>query len=109
LEVKNSHFQKAQISHFQLPPFEKKDEPSPWKKSHFFGSHFSCERGKQPTFKFDIDSEVLFIYRLIPREFDFLGRLTVFGITPVSRFLGAYRRVHGRIQHKSACFWVSVD
>jgi hypothetical protein len=23
--------------------------------------------------------------------------------------LGAYRRVHGRIQHKSACFWVSVD
>jgi hypothetical protein len=56
-----------------------------------------------------MDSEVLFIYRLIPREPNFLGWLTAFGTSPVSRFLGASCSVHGRIQHKSACLWVSVD
>jgi hypothetical protein len=64
-------------------------------------SHFSCERDGQPTFEFDIDSEVLFIYRLIPRMPDFLGWLTIFDTTPIGRFFwgGASRSVHSRIQH----------
>jgi hypothetical protein len=43
------------------------------KKFYFFRVLFSCERHRQPNFKFDMDSEVLFIYRLMPRRPDFLG------------------------------------
>jgi hypothetical protein len=51
---------------------------------------------------------MFFIYRLIPRMLDFLGWLDALGTEPISRFLGASRSAHGRIKHKSACFWVSV-
>jgi hypothetical protein len=46
---------------------------------------------------------------MILRKFDFLEWLAAFGTTPVSRFLGASRSVHRRIQHTNACFWVSVN
>jgi hypothetical protein len=59
-----------------------------WKVSLFFGPHFSCEQDGQPNFKFDIDSEVLSIYRLIPRKTNFLGCLTIFDTTPICRFWG---------------------
>jgi hypothetical protein len=49
---------------FQTPAFGKGQT---LEKSYFFGSHFSCERDGRPNFKFGIDSEVLFIYQLIPR------------------------------------------
>jgi hypothetical protein len=80
--------------------------PAIWKKSHFFGFRFSCERYGQPTIKFSIDLEMLFIYRLIPSKFDFLGGLAIFDTTPISRYFGASRGIHGRIQHKNACFWI---
>jgi hypothetical protein len=89
---------------FQTPPFERKD-----RKVSLFGAYFSCEQDGEPKFKFDIDSEVLFIYRLIPRNPDFLERLVIFEATPIGRFLGASRSVHDRIQHKRACFSVSFD
>jgi hypothetical protein len=54
----------------------------------FFEIHFSCKRGGQSNFKFDIDSEVLFIYRLVPRKPDFLGRLAIFDTTPIGRSWG---------------------
>jgi hypothetical protein len=57
-----------------------------WKKSHFFEGHFSCERDGQPTFKFEIDSEVLFTYRWLSRKLDFLGWLDIFYTTPIGRF-----------------------
>jgi hypothetical protein len=38
-----------------------------------FVAHFSCERDGQPNFKFGMNLEVLFIYRLISRKSDFLG------------------------------------
>jgi hypothetical protein len=41
-----------------------------------------------PTSISDIDSEVLFIYDLIPRKFDFLERFASLGTTPISRFFG---------------------
>jgi hypothetical protein len=47
----------------------------PWKKSHFFRAHFSCEQDWQTNFKFAIDSDVCFIYRLLPRKPNFLGWL----------------------------------
>jgi hypothetical protein len=53
--------------------------------------------------------EVLFIYRLIPRKPNFLGWLAIFDTTPIGRFWGASRSVHGRIQLQNACFWVSVN
>jgi hypothetical protein len=81
----------------------------PEKSLTFFEGHFFCERDEQPILKFDMYSEVLFIYRLIPRKPDFLGWLTAFNTAPIGRFLGASRSVHGHIQHKNACFWVSVD
>jgi hypothetical protein len=62
--------------------------PSRWKKSHFFRSPFSCERDKQPTMKFNIDTEVLFIYRLIPRKPGFRESMVFFDTTPISRFAG---------------------
>jgi hypothetical protein len=74
-----------------------------------FWSPFSCERDKRPIFKFDINLEVLFIYRMIPSKANFPGRLAILYTTPIVRFLGAFRSVHDRIQHIIACFWVSVD
>jgi hypothetical protein len=56
----------------------------------FFGFRFSCEQTRQPAFEFDIASEVLFIYRLIPRKFDFLRWLAALGTTPVNRFSGGF-------------------
>jgi hypothetical protein len=43
------------------PRHLKKGQAIPWKKLSFFKSHFSCEWSRQPTFKFDIDSEIIFI------------------------------------------------
>jgi hypothetical protein len=62
-----------------------------------------------PTSKFDTDSEVLFIYRLISRKPDFLGWLVIFDTTPLGRFGEASRGVHGHIKVQNACFWVSFD
>jgi hypothetical protein len=82
---KSSHFQIARIFfNFNLRRLEK---VSPLKKSHFFGSHFSCERDGQPNFKFNIDSKVLFIYRLVPRKPDLFGLPAIFDITPIGRIL----------------------
>jgi hypothetical protein len=53
-------------------------------KVTFSGAHFPCERNGQPNFKFYMDSEVLFIYRLIPRKFDLMGRLAAFSTLPRS-------------------------
>jgi hypothetical protein len=91
----------------QPSPFGKVHPP--WKKSHFFRSQFSCKRNRQPTIKFNVGPEVLFIYRLIPRKFGFCESIAFFDTTPISRFLGGSRSVHGRIQHTIACFWVSID
>jgi hypothetical protein len=66
----------------------KKGQAVPFEKVSLCGSHFSCKRDRQPVFKFDMDPEVLFIYRLTPRKLDFLGWLAVFDTTPVSRFFG---------------------
>jgi hypothetical protein len=52
---------------------KKMDVKSSQFKFHFFGVHFSCERDERPNFKFDKESEVLFIYRRIPRKPNFLG------------------------------------
>jgi hypothetical protein len=79
-------------------------------KSHtFLGLNFSSEQDRQPTIKFNIDPEVFFIYRLIPRKSSFLDLIVFFDTTPISRFLGASFSVHDSIQCKSACFWVPVD
>jgi hypothetical protein len=51
---------------------------------------------------------VRFIYRLLPRKFDFLRWLAGFGTTPIGRFSGASRSVHGCMQHKNACFWILI-
>jgi hypothetical protein len=63
------------------PVYKRKD-----RKVSLFGAHFSCEQDGQPNYKFDIDSEVLLIYRLILREPDFLGRLVIFDTIPIGRF-----------------------
>jgi hypothetical protein len=89
------------------PAIWRKDRP--WKRSYFFVAYFFYERDGQPNFRFDIDSKVLFIYRLIPRKPNFFGRLAIFYTTPIGRFFGASRSVHGRIQHKGAVTWVSGD
>jgi hypothetical protein len=90
---------------FQTPPFEKRTD----KKPHFSWILFSCEQNKHPNFKLDIKTKVLYIYRLIPRKPYFLEWLAIFDTTTICRFFGASRSAHGCIQHKSACFWVSVD
>jgi hypothetical protein len=74
-----------------------------------FGSHFSCGWDRQPTFKFDINLEVLFIYRLIPRNPGFLWSSAEFDSTPISRFFKAFCSSHGCILHKHAPFFVSFD
>jgi hypothetical protein len=107
MDVKSSHFQKVDFLIFKRRHLRRKDRP--WKKSHFFEAHFSCERNGQPNFKFDIDSEVLFIYRLIPRKPTLFGRIAIFYTTPIVRFLRASRSVHGRIQRKGADVWASVN
>jgi hypothetical protein len=78
MKVNSLHFKKVSNFNFQSPPFEKRTALT------------FLERGGRPmaSFKFDIDSEVRFIYPLIPRKSDFLGWLAVFYITPITRFLG---------------------
>jgi hypothetical protein len=60
------------------------------KTSHFFLDFIFLVNGTDNSFKFDINSEVLFIYCLIPRKLDFIGWLAAFDTTPVSRFLRAH-------------------
>jgi hypothetical protein len=103
---KSSHFQVCSSGFLFFQPRHLKKVQ---KSLTFFGSHFSCEENGQTNFKFVIELEVLFIYRLIPRETDCPGWLTAFATTPVSRFLGASRSFLGRTQRKSTCLWVSVD
>jgi hypothetical protein len=71
-------------------------------------SHFSCERNKQSTIKFNIDLEVAFIYRLIPRKSGFRWVHWRFWYHSNHSLLGASFDFHGGIRHKSVCFWVSV-
>jgi hypothetical protein len=97
---------KLRFFDFQSPLFEERTD---LEKFHFFGAHFSCEQDGQPKFKFDTDSEVLFIYRLIPRKPDLFGRLAIFATTPIGRILRASWSVHGCIQHKCAGVWISVN
>jgi hypothetical protein len=61
-------FQKLKFPNLSNPTNWKKDRP--WKKFHFSWISF-FERDRQPNFSFDTDSEVLFIYRLIPRKLNF--------------------------------------
>jgi hypothetical protein len=55
----------------------------------FVGLDFPREQDKQTTIKFNINSKVLFTYRLIPRTSGFREQTVFFGTIPVSRFLGA--------------------
>jgi hypothetical protein len=93
-------------------------KPRRWKKgqtiplekvSLFFGFHFSCERYGQSTSKFDMDLEVLCIYRLVPRKFDLLGQVGAFGTIPASRFGGLLVALTAAYSIPIACFWVSVN
>jgi hypothetical protein len=65
-----------EVCFISTPAIWRKDRP--WKKFYFFGARFSCEWDGRPNFKFDADSEALFIYRLIPREPDLVGWLANF-------------------------------
>jgi hypothetical protein len=94
---------------FHVPPFGKTTDHPLRKSSTFYRSEFSCERNKQPTVKFNIDLEVLFIYRLIPRKLGFRGWVGFFDTTPISRHLKASFSVHGDVRHNSAYIWVSFN
>jgi hypothetical protein len=75
----------------------------------FLESHFSPEWDRQPTIKFNMNSDVPFIFRLIPVKPGFLGWIVVFDTTPISRFFKASYSVNGLVEHQSACFLVSMD
>jgi hypothetical protein len=74
----------------ETPPFVKStDYLSPWKSPILLGLHSSCERGRKPVIKFNIDPEVFFfIFRLIPRKSDFRELIAFFDTTPISHFWG---------------------
>jgi hypothetical protein len=61
-------FQKAEILKSLTPRHLEKGRTSPGKFSTYFKSQFSCEVVRQPTINFDVDPEVPFFYRLIPRK-----------------------------------------
>jgi hypothetical protein len=75
----------------------------------FFKSQLYCERDRQPTIKFGINTEVRVIYRLTPKKYGFRESIVFFDTTPISSFWGDSFSVHGGIQRKSACFWVSAN
>jgi hypothetical protein len=56
---------------FSNPAISKK-ETTASKKSQLFRSQFSCERNRQSTIKFDVDLDMIFIYRLVLRKLGFL-------------------------------------
>jgi hypothetical protein len=80
-------FQVVQIYIIFKPRILKKGQTL-WKNAYFFGAHFSCDRDGWPNFKLYIDSEVLFIYRLMPRKTECLKWLAIFDTTPIGRFRG---------------------
>jgi hypothetical protein len=69
---------------FQPPPFEKKTAPL-GKSPTFFKPLFSWERNRKPTIRFKMDLEVLCIYRMTPRKFDFRELVVFFNITSINR------------------------
>jgi hypothetical protein len=62
---------------FPKATFPNFSNPAIWKKLHFFGSPFSCERDRQSTIKFSMDPEVLYIYRMIPENLIVLDGLLI--------------------------------
>jgi hypothetical protein len=93
----------------KVPIFKPRHLDLPLEKFHFFRHQFSWERNRQSTIKFDIDLDVLLIYRMILRKFGLCESIVFFDTTPISRFLGSSFSVHSDIRHKGACFWVSHD
>jgi hypothetical protein len=84
MEVKSS----SNSSYFLLFKPRHLEKGETLEKVLLFGAHFSCEWNERLDFKFNIDLEVLFIYRRIPRKPDFLGWLAIFDTTPIGRFWG---------------------
>jgi hypothetical protein len=68
------------------------------------GCHFSCERGRPPTFRFYMAIDAFSIYRLLARKVGLLGWIAVFDTITISRFLGVSCSIYGCIQHKIAWF-----
>jgi hypothetical protein len=100
----------ALCNNVHTPAFGKRSDHPLGKSPTFLGSHFSCERDKQPTFKLEINSEMLFIYRLTPRRLGFLGWIDFFDPTPISRFFGPSFSVHGLMNIKMHVYWdKSID
>jgi hypothetical protein len=87
----------------------KKGQTIPFEKVSHFRFKFSCKRNRQPTIEFDVDLDVLVIYRRAPRTHNFIESIGFFDTTLISRYLEASFSVHGVIRHKRACFWVSFD
>jgi hypothetical protein len=52
---------------FHTPPFGKR------RKNFSRKDSFPCERDRKTNYKFDIGSNMRFIYRRIPSKIDFLG------------------------------------
>jgi hypothetical protein len=75
----------------------------------FLASLFSPELNRQPNFKFNMDLDVPFIFRLIQCAPGFLGYIDNFQAAPTSRFFTANSSAHSPIEHKSACFLVPFD
>jgi hypothetical protein len=65
------------IFNFPTPPFEERTDLGKSLTFFWYG---------QPDFKFDIDSEGLFINRMILRKTDSIGWLVAFDTTPIGRF-----------------------
>jgi hypothetical protein len=87
MDVKSSNFQFVQIFFIFNPRHLKKGQTL--ESLPFYGLYF-YERDGRTNFKFNIALEVHFIYRLIPRKLDFLGRLPIFDTTPIGRFWGLF-------------------
>jgi hypothetical protein len=66
-------FQKLKLSPFNPRRSEKGQIPPLGKSPTFLESHIFCERDRQPAFKFRIASEVLLIYRRMPKKLSFLA------------------------------------
>jgi hypothetical protein len=73
-----SNFQNfRELVDLQTPPFVKRTDHTHGKSHFFLASHFSLEWNRQSAFKFDMDLDVLLIYRLIPRRFGLLHKLPI--------------------------------
>jgi hypothetical protein len=92
---------------FKKLKFSKYPNPAIWKKNRAIPLEkvpFSCERDRQPIWKFNMATYIFSIYPLVLRKLGILGRIVFRNHSNQSLFWGLLVAFTGSYDNKGACF-----